>query len=208
MGLKEKCTEEKILEAAKNVFMKYGFYGAKMQDISNQAGINKALLHYYFRNKEKLFDQVFEGALAKYFEQMLVFSDTSLPVQERIFRYVDNVITFLSEYPQMSMFIIKEISINQEMFYEKVAHLKKGSRIHLITLLQQAMEADEIAQFDPVIFVMNLHSLCAYPFIAAPIFKAIINTNGVEFEDAENLKLKKSVKEFIAFKLTKTNEKK
>ena len=58
MGLKEKCTEEKILEAAKNVFMKYGFYGAKMQDISNQAGINKALLHYYFRNKEKLFDQV------------------------------------------------------------------------------------------------------------------------------------------------------
>ena len=91
MQLKEKNTEEKILEAAKTAFMKHGLYGAKMQDIANEAGINKALLHYYFRNKEKLFDQVFEGALSKYFEQMLVFSDTSIPVLERLFKYVDNV---------------------------------------------------------------------------------------------------------------------
>ena len=113
-------TEEKILNAAKEVFMKYGLYGARMQDIADTAGINKALLHYYFRNKEKLFDKVFEGALQKYFQQMDVFSDSSLPIKERVFNYVDNIIAFLSEYPQMSMFIIKEISINPELFKEKV----------------------------------------------------------------------------------------
>ena len=63
MGLKDSTTEEKVLEAAKEVFMKYGLYGARMQDIADTAGINKALLHYYFRSKEKLFDAVFDGAL-------------------------------------------------------------------------------------------------------------------------------------------------
>ena len=58
MSFKDQKTEERILEAAKTVFMRDGLYGARMQDIADTAGINKALLHYYFRNKEKLFDQV------------------------------------------------------------------------------------------------------------------------------------------------------
>ena len=203
MQLKEKNTEEKILEAAKTAFMKHGLYGAKMQDIANEAGINKALLHYYFRNKEKLFDQVFEGALSKYFEQMLVFSDTSMPVIERLFKYVDNIIDFFSEYPQMSMFIIKEISINPELFYDKVQNIKKDKGIHLISLLNEGMQKKEIPEIDPTILMINIHSLCAYPFLASPIFKAIEKSCGISFQDEENQKLKNSVKEFIAFKLTK-----
>ncbi len=203
MQSKDKNTEQKILEAAKTAFMKYGLYGARMQDIADNAGINKALLHYYFRSKEKLFDQVFEGALSKYFEQMLVFSDTSLPVLERIFKYIDNIIDFLSEYPQMSMFIIKEISVDQEMFYEKVKMLKEDKGIHLISLLKEGQEKGEISNIDPVVFVMNLHSLCAYPFLASPIFKAIISSSASHWEDPGNNKLKASVKDFVAFRLAK-----
>src|SRR3954466_12401662 len=95
----ESGTEKKILEAAKEAFMKYGLYGARMQDIADNAGINKALLHYYFRNKETLFDKVFDGALSKYFGQMTIFSDRSLPVMERLFIYIDRIINFFSEYP-------------------------------------------------------------------------------------------------------------
>ena len=134
-------TEEKIMEAAKDVFMKYGLYGARMQDIADTAGINKALLHYYFRNKEKLFDKVFEGALQKYFEQMDVFSDATLPLKERVFKYVDNITAFLSEYPQMSMFIIKEISINPELFKEKVHAVKRVRAVGLIQVLEEEMAA-------------------------------------------------------------------
>lgn len=202
MQLKDINTEEKIIEAAKNAFMKYGLYGARMQDIADNAGINKALLHYYFRNKEKLFDYVFDGALSKYFEQMLVFSDTSLPIKERIFKYIDNIIDFLSEYPQMSMFIIKEISVNEELFYEKVQNIKKDKGVHLIALLNEGMEKNEIPTIDPTVVMMNIHSLCAYPFLASPIFKAIEKSSGVSFHDEGNQKLKKSVKEFVDFKLT------
>lgn len=199
MGLKDSTTEEKILEAAKEVFMKYGLYGARMQDIADTAKINKALLHYYFRSKEKLFDAVFDGALEKYFAQMTVIGDKSMPIKERLMQYVDNMFDFFTEYPQMSMFIIKEISINPEMFHEKVKHLKH-QRSLLIPTLEEAFANNEIEPFDPVIFMVNLHSLCAYPFLASPLYKVILKKHGYNWEVEAKEKVKQSVKDFISFK--------
>ncbi|WP_343634771.1 TetR/AcrR family transcriptional regulator [Fluviicola sp.] len=199
MGLKDSTTEEKILEAAKDVFMKYGLYGARMQDIADTAGINKALLHYYFRSKEKLFDAVFDGALENYFSQMRVIGDTSLPIKERLMQYVDNMFEFFSEYPQMSMFIIKEISINPEMFHEKVKHLK-NQRSLLIPTLEEAFAKGEIKPFDPVLFMVNLHSMCAYPFLASPLYKVMLKKHGYDWDDSGKDKIKQSVKDFISFK--------
>lgn len=202
MKLADVNTEERILEAAKTVFMKYGLYGARMQDIADTAGINKALLHYYFRNKEKLFDHVFDGALSKYFQQMEVFSDKSLPLIDRINRYIDQMIDFLTEYPQMSIFIIKEISTNPELFHDKVHKIKNHKSTSLIAVLKESIELKEIPDIDPVIFLMNLHSLCAYPFVASPIFKVIIEKSKTTWSDPNNEKHKQSVKEFVAFKLS------
>jgi len=199
-------TEEKILEAAKDAFMKYGLYGARMQDIADNAGINKALLHYYFRNKETLFDRVFEGALSKYFENMSIFSDTSLPIIERIFIYIDRVINFLSEYPMMSMFIIKEISINPELFKSKVSSMKPKAGSGLLNVLEEGMKSGEIPAFDHVVFLVNLHSLCAYPFLASPIFKTMTTSQGLSWDDNNNERLKASVKDFVTFKLSKNNK--
>lgn len=203
MGEKDSNTEERILEAAKTVFMKYGLYGARMQDIADTAGINKALLHYYFRNKEKLFDAVFSGALDKYFEQMTVFREIELPLQERLFKYVDNMFAFLEEYPQMSMFIIKEITVNPEMFRAKVEELKSKKDSMLIPTLTEAMDKGEIQRFDPLIFQMNLHSLVTYPFLATPLFRAISERSGVSYDTETKTRVKQSVKDFIAHKLNK-----
>jgi AcrR family transcriptional regulator len=200
---KDTNTEARILEAAKEVFMRYGLYGARMQDIANTAGINKALLHYYFRNKEKLFDAVFNGALEKYFDQMTVFSETELPFQERLFKYIDNIFEFFQEYPQMSMFIIKEISVNPEMFHERVQHLKKNKHLPLLPSIRKAMENGEIDETDPLVFMINLHSLCAYPFIASPIFHAISKNSGETYDTNTQLRIKDSVKDFVSYKLNK-----
>lgn len=196
-------TEEKILNAAKEIFMHYGLYGARMQDIADKAGINKALLHYYFRSKEKLFDAVFDGALEKYFEQMTVFSKIELPLEERLYTYVDNMFAFLEEYPQMTMFIIKEISTNPVLFKEKVEGLKAEKGSLLIPTLKAAFETGELEPFDPLIFMMNLHSLVAYPFVATPIFRAISEKSGVAYDLEVKNRVKQSVKDFIAFKLNK-----
>lgn len=203
MGIEDANTEAKILDAAKTVFMKYGLYGARMQDIADTAGINKALLHYYFRNKEKLFDAVFEGALEKYFEQMTVISDVSLPLQERLNRYIDNMFEFYTEYPQMSMFIIKEISVNPEMFKLKVEQLKSTRGSTLVPALRLAIENGEIDELDPVVFLINLHSLCAYPFLASPLFKVMMNKMGEPWSSDSQEKIKQSVKDFVSFKFNK-----
>ena len=197
-------TEEKIMEAAKEVFIKYGLYGARMQDIADNACINKALLHYYFRSKEKLFDKIFEGALQKYFKQLDVFSDASLPVKQRILKYVENVIDFYSEYPQMSIFIIKEISLNPELFKEKVQAIKRTSGVKLIEALEEGIASGEIKKIDTTLFLINLQSLCSYPFIAAPMFKYSLKSHNKDWDkDFSIEKLKKSVKEFVDLKLSK-----
>lgn len=201
MTVNNSNTEEKILQAAKEVFIQYGLYGARMQDIADKAGMNKALLHYYFRSKEKLFDRVFEGALVKYFDQLTVFGNPNLPLEDKLNTYVDNMFAFYDEYPEMTLFIIKEISINPVMFREKVKQLKPEKGTLLIPLLKQAFEKQEIPEFDPLIFLMNLHSLIAYPFIATPIFKTMSEKSGVDYNSEIKFKIRESVKEFIQFKI-------
>ena len=196
--LKDTSTEEKILDAAKEVFMKYGLYGARMQDIADTAKINKALLHYYFRSKEKLFDKVFEGALSKYFDVMEVFSNESLPIKKRLFLYVDNIIDFYEEYPQMSMFIIKEIGNNPELIKQKIQEAKKNKTIRMIQVLEEAVKNGEIKKLDTTLFMINLQSLCSYPFLASPMFRYSVKAQGKDWEkDFSTEKLKQSVKSFI-----------
>ncbi len=202
--LKNNSTEEKILNAAKEVFMKYGLYGARMQDIADTAGINKALLHYYFRNKEKLFDKIFENALSRFFEQAQVFENNSLPVKERVFQYVSNIIDFYAEYPQMSMFIIKEIGNNPELFRQKVMAAKKNKTFRLITSLEEAIKNGEVAKIDTAMFMINIQSLCSFPFLASPMFKHSLKSNGKDWNTDFSIdKLKKSVKKFIDDSLDK-----
>jgi TetR/AcrR family transcriptional regulator len=197
MNKTKDTTEEKILNAAKEVFMKYGLYGARMQDIADTAKINKALLHYYFRSKEKLFDHVFSSALHKYFEQIDVFSDSSLPIKARLFKYIDNIFAFLEEYPQMSMFIIKEISINPDLFKEKIDAIKNKKGISCIKILDEEIELGNIKKIDTALFWINMHSLCSYPFLAAPLFKHTLKVHHKDWQDYNPAKIKQSVKQFI-----------
>src|SRR6218665_678473 len=195
--LKDTSTEERIMEAAKEVFMKYGLYGARMQDIADMAGINKALLHYYFRNKERLFDKVFESALSRYFEQLSVFANSSLPIKERLFLYVDSIIDFYAEYPQMSMFIIKEIGNHPELFREKIAAAKRNKNIRLIPELEEAIKNGEVHKFDTSMFMVNLQSLCCYPFLASPMFRHSLKAHSKDWDkDFSTGKLKATVKKF------------
>ena len=71
MIIQEADTEQLILEAAKKVFFNKGFDGARMQEIADVAGINKALLHYYFRSKDKLFEAIFFDAFQQFIPRVV-----------------------------------------------------------------------------------------------------------------------------------------
>jgi AcrR family transcriptional regulator len=200
MKLKDSKTEDVILDAAKVVFMEFGLYGARMQQIADRAGINKALLHYYFRNKERLFDRVFENALARYFQNMEVLQDESLPIIDRIHSYADRFIDFLTEYPQMAIFLIKEVSLNQPLFEEKVnSHIKENPS--LIAVINQGIQRGEIQFINAMLFFVNLVSLCTYPFVARPIFKVVAANNDALWGDEQEISFRASIHEFINNKI-------
>src|ERR1035437_4599030 len=108
----DKLTEEKIFEAATDVFVDKGMDGARMQDIANHAGINKALLHYYYRTKDQLFNAVFEMIAAKVLKKFAPVFDEKLTLEEKIRFFFKEHITFLHENPKLPAFVLNEINRN------------------------------------------------------------------------------------------------
>ena len=97
----DQSTEQIILEAAKKVFVRKGMAGARMQDIADEAGINKALLHYYFRNKEKLFEMIFMEAAEKFFPRINAIFDSDQPLFEKIESFCEEYISVVMENPYL-----------------------------------------------------------------------------------------------------------
>jgi AcrR family transcriptional regulator len=98
MEVKKDNTEEKIIDAATYVFVKKGMDGARMQEIADRAGINKALLHYYFRSKEKLFDAVFTRIISIAFPRIGQILTSDLPILEKVEKVIDIYLELLMRY--------------------------------------------------------------------------------------------------------------
>jgi len=117
---KDTGTEEKILAAARKVFTTKGMAGARMQDIADEAGMNKALLHYYFRDKEKLFETVFLAEAQKFFPTINAIFASEQPLFEKIETFVSEYIDEMLENPYLPWFVINEINRDPDQFMYKI----------------------------------------------------------------------------------------
>ena len=175
----DKQTEEKIFTAATDVFEKKGLAAARMQDIADKAGINKALLHYYFRTKDKLFLAVFDKLADKMFRKFASIFERDMPFEEKITYFFKEHMTFLQKNPRLPMFILAEINRNPkliELFLTKVNLNSIKERI-----------AGDIAGKLPEEAVPHLLvtiiSLSVFPIAAKPILEGILRTGGINYND-------------------------
>ena len=184
--------EKKIIGAATEVFLQKGKNGARMQEIADLAGINKALLHYYFRSKDRLYDKVFETTLESFFGEFLdAISETDDPVQF-LKGFVENYIDALSRRPEVIRFIIWEIGqggkqlgkVAQSIFAER-----GFSEFPISAKIQPAIRKGEIRPLDPVHLVLSLIGMCLYPFLASVIVEKIFP--GVEVHSPAFIKQRK-----------------
>ena len=113
-------TEQKIFDAAHEIFVQKGMDGAKMQEIADRAGINKALLHYYFRSKEKLFEMIFTSAAQKLFPKINFIFESDLPLFQKIEQFCHEYLEVMIENPYLPAFLINEINQDPERFIEKI----------------------------------------------------------------------------------------
>ena len=189
-------TELEILNSAKRVFYRKGLYGARMQEIANEAGINKAMLHYYFRSKDKLFDAVFAEAAANIFSKIIQYINTDLPLFEKIEHFVCNYIDLLLENIEIPSFIITEIHHNPDRIKKILSD--KGLKVSgkFMSDILSAVSVGLIRPVDPQQLLLNIISLCIFPIAAKPLAQVFLNKN-----DEEYLKLidvrKKEVSKFI-----------
>lgn len=179
---KELTTEQQILDAAKKVFLSKGMAGARMQDIADEAGINKALLHYYFRNKEKLFEVIFSEAAGKLFPRINEVFNSDLPLFEKFERFCEEYISVVMENPYLPMFVLYEISQDPERFMEKVwASGAKPEPARLMAQIQEEVAKGTIKWVHPVHLMMNLISMTLFPFVAKPMLQANFGFDEAQF---------------------------
>lgn len=165
---KEQSTEDRIVEAAKTVFVKKGMDGARMQEIAVEAGINKALLHYYFRTKNKLFEKVFTMLfkdIFKIFEQAI---SSELTFEEFLDGFIRQYIKMLKSRPYIPQFVIHELNRNPDRIVEQMQSTNFDKQ-KLFNLINKAVEEKVIRPIQPVHLLTNILSMCIFPFVAKPI---------------------------------------
>ena len=171
--VKVQSTEDKIIDAAKVVFVKKGLDGSRMQEIANEAGINKALLHYYFRTKAKLFEKVFEMLFKDIF---LIFEQAisnEVSFEEFLEGFVRRYIGMLTERPYIPQFVIHELNRNPNRIVTQIES-SAFDKQKLFNLINRAVEEEVIRPIAPVHLLSNILSLCIFPFIARPIITGFV----------------------------------
>jgi AcrR family transcriptional regulator len=158
-------TEEKIIEAARKVFLEKGYAATRTRDIAEEAGINLALLNYYFRSKEKLFQLVMVEKLQQLFSVVLpIVNNDELTLEQKLETLAENYIDLLIDNSDLPIFILSEIRANPERLKDRlqVQHILKNS-----SLVRQIQE--KRPDVEPVHFIVSLLGMTIFPFIAKPI---------------------------------------
>lgn len=197
----ESNTEQKILNAAKEVFQKKGMTGARMQEIADKAAINKALLHYYYRTKEKLFEKVFELAFSLFVPRVKEMMASEKPILEKIDFFVDNYIDLLQKHPYIPGFVINELNRNPQILvniFEKNTLIKEDNIIQkLEKQIKHEVGMGIIKPIDARNLLVNVIALCVFPIVARPVIQGVMFDNDKKMYDQFLEQRKKFVKEFI-----------
>ena len=171
-------TEEKILDAAKEVFTEEGKAGAKMQMIADRAGINKSLLHYYYRSKDKLFASVFKFAFGKMASKIFNIFESDDDFFTQLERFVENYFSILLKNPFIPMFILGELNKKHNNIAAELI-LKSDVNIDFFdAIVQKEIQKGTIKKdIQAKNLLINILALCIFPVIAKPIIEPVVFNN-------------------------------
>ena len=173
---KDISTEERIKAAARKVFHQKGFAGTRTRDIAEEAGINHAMLDYYFRSKEKLFVMVMMETMAQFFKGVnLMLNDESTSLDEKIDLIVSNYVDLLLKEPELPTFILNEVRPNPQAFVEQNPIKEALTHSVLTRQYAEAVARGEITEPNLMQAILNVIGLVIFPFIAKPILTSIVN---------------------------------
>ena len=183
-------TEQRILDAAHIVFLRRGTAGARMQDIATEAGVNQALLHYYFRSKARLSEAVFRRAARQLFPRVIEVMASEAELEDKVTRVVQLELDHLSRTPYLPGYILSELAHHAERAPQLISTLigmaPEAVGPKVTTALRRQIDAHVRAgtmrPIAPEQFMVNLISLCIFPFAARPMIMALLEMDQHAFE--------------------------
>lgn len=192
MTTPDPTTEEKIKNAARELFHQKGYDATKTRDIAEAAGINLALLNYYFRSKKKLFEIIMLETIEVFFEAVVgILSDTNLSPHEVIRKLTVHYIDMLGKEPDLPLFILGEMRNNPSFILENIIKKKNVKESPLLLMLRHSFHDNPGNPTNPAHILLNFISMTIFPFAAKPIIQELFDVDENTFialmEERKNL---------------------
>ena len=182
-------SEERIKAAARKVFHQKGYAGTRTRDIAEEAGINHAMVNYYFRSKEKLFQIVMIETMTYFFQGIsAILNEETTSLEQKIEQVVAKYIDLLLEEPELPTFVFNEVRTNPEPFIENSPIYKALQNSVLARQYAEAVARGEVSEPNLLQMVLNVISLVIFPFITQPI---LIVLNKMDNEQYKTLMLER-----------------
>jgi AcrR family transcriptional regulator len=180
---KDTGTEARLLAAAKKVFTSKGLAGARMQDIADEAGVNKAMLHYYFRDKDKLFEVIFLQEAENFFPRINSIFESDATLFEKIEQFVNEYIDEMLANPYLPWFILNELNRDADQFFSKIWSVKnRPNPAKFLQLIEKEAKKGIIKKVNPMHLLINLLSVTIFPFVARPMVIKTLQMSAAQFD--------------------------
>lgn len=183
---KNPSTEEKIKEAARRVFTKKGYAATRTRDIAEESGFNLALINYYFRSKEKLFDIVMVEHIQTFIHNVMgIVNDQTTTLSQKMDILISHYVDMLIKNPDIPIFVLGEINANPAKLIAKLGFNKMNQGdIYIVKQWKELAASGNAPNINPIHILMNVLSLTIFPFIASPLIR---NRTGMSMDEFNGL---------------------
>lgn len=166
-------TEQRIIASAEKLFYQKGKAGASMQDIADDAGINRTLLNYYYRTKDQLFEAVFRKAMSRFVPNLAAMIRSDMAFAEYVPKLVGKVIDTLLEHPQIPIFVLQELSSNPDRMPQMMREMGIDPDL-AVRKLRNEKVYENITSDKAKQVIIHMLSLVIFPFAARPVVVEIL----------------------------------
>ena len=175
-------TEQLIKEKARELFFQKGYLNATTQEIADEAGVNRALIHYYFKSREQMLDILLDETIQEKRNNIRHILSSGLTLREKVARYIDIVVDYGLKYPYLENFLISETARNPRKLRDHCERSKWKTTDLISKQLEEEIQQGKLAPISAEHFMVNLSSLCNYPLLAKPVMQAVYDMTDAGFQ--------------------------
>jgi len=176
--------KDRILLVARDLFIEKGYNGTSIRDIATASGTNVAMVNYYFRSKYNLFEIIFEEALEALVKRVFGVFKSDMSIFELVEAWINSYYETLMEYPQIPIFILNEINQNPERLTQRIKEHAPNELFRYVSdRIKKEIEKGTIRDLPPLDFLLNVLSLCVFPFMFGVLATKVANKSMQEYHE-------------------------